>query len=525
MQEKQLPIHLCIGAPRAGSTWLFRELSFQRSLFLPVLKEVRYWGSRRNQQDISSALQSSKEALVKAYDHVDQKAWIDIYRKISLRSAPDADEYQRLMGVAGRPAIDITPAYCFLPTDVIRKIRGALPDGSQVLYIIRDPLDRQSSQIKLHFHMHGSYRGPPSDEDLRNFLSSGAQRMRWNYLAVIENWREVFGNDFHVLNYDRIVEDPKAFTRTTCEILGIPFDAKAEGRPSENFRHSSRNQNVSKLLVTTGVHQKRVMAREMVQDFERFAKVVPNPGAAWIDRLFAAAESNDARMSPRINLPLNQQKLLRMTESLGSNCEYGFFQRFSGYEPSSLFRWAITPVENLIRFLELKPEIFRRNDIRPHSQTMIADAGSGFKFHSKLARGHAGDTPILAEGEEFERIYGDEKAKFDFLFSKFFRQARFNPAVYVIRSNPNRLQESRMRELATLLREMNEEHHLLWVEADDSAGAPVLQDLGDGLLQGRVDRLTTYEAANNIDEEGWARLMSAVSEHPLVDALVSRMIR
>jgi hypothetical protein len=84
-------------------------------------------------------------------------------------------------------------------------------------------------------------------------------------------------------------------------------------------------------------------------------------------------------------------------QSLGINCEVGFFQRWAGAEPLGLFRWADTPLPKLIDALEHRFEGFGHpNNIRIEtddtSEFWVVDTKYGFRNHSYSFEKY-GETP------------------------------------------------------------------------------------------------------------------------------------
>ena len=517
------PIHLCIGAPRAGTSWLSRELSEHAGIFVPKIKEVRYWISRRSDAEAAFTLGNARKMVSTSHDMAEQTRWLDDWSRIARHSQPTIEEYINLMAVSNRPSIDISPAYCFLPSADIRKLRDGLPAGSKVLYFLRDPLDRTLSQIKLHYHLHGMYRGLPSEADLAKHLSDPFQQKRWDYAGVIDRWGSVFGDDFIPLSFDEVVNDPKALTLSIADKLSFALTPEALDRSPEDFFHSDKNQNAQIWIPSHNPAQMRQLAQAMLPAITEFAEQSPQPGKRWMNKLRAHA----ARLAPQpaaimdVDLPI--QTLMRMTESLGDNCEYGFWQRHRGYEPSSLFRWAITWVDSLLAFLDdpKRPQ-FAIENLSPHSPGMVSDATFGIKFHSKLVERDAyGALRILSDPSARAEIHANECAKIAHLQAKFIAQAKRQVAVYIIKNNKG-LEEDKVRAVLAHLHRYNPNHHLLWVEA---AGDTSLSDLGGGLLRGSLPAFAPYTTADAYSEGGWTALMTLLSKHPPIAAQIKRMQR
>ena len=105
---------LCVGAQKAGTSWLFRQLNNAPGICFSKGKEVHYW------------------------DWVERK-----------KRPNDPDWYLKAFSdTNGLLGGDMTPCYALLTTDSIREIQRMYPDV-KILYIIRNPIDRAWSAFKM----------------------------------------------------------------------------------------------------------------------------------------------------------------------------------------------------------------------------------------------------------------------------------------------------------------------------------------------------------------------------------------
>lgn len=210
--------------------------------------------------------------------------------------------------------------------------------------------------------------------------------------------------------------------------------------------------------------------------------------------------------------------LMRMTESLGENCELGFWQRHRGYEASSLFRWAIASIDSLLAFLDAPVPLYAMQELSVHSPGMVKEARFDFKFHSKLIERSQEDTlRLLSDVEAFVAVHKKETDKIAHLQAKFFTHLKERETLYIIKDNKG-LSEVKTRAVLAHLHRYNPKHHLLWVEAD---GPPALVDLGSGLLRGSVPSFAPYIKADAYAEGGWTGLLHMASRLKTIETLIA----
>ena len=90
---------------------------------------------------------------------------------------------------------EITPAYSILPDQAVQAISDYLPD-SKIIFIVRNPLDRIWSQIRMMRSAWGlaDMRSVQLDQ-LLALLDSPAVVLRSDYLKTFQSWQRWFGSD------------------------------------------------------------------------------------------------------------------------------------------------------------------------------------------------------------------------------------------------------------------------------------------------------------------------------------------
>jgi hypothetical protein len=108
---------------------------------------------------------------------------------------------------------DVSPAYFTLSLSSIEKIKKYLPD-IKILFIIREPMEREWSHIRMLYDSEGRISGFPKDEYLQY------PNRESDYQLAFSNWEKYFDSR-HILYlfYDELVENPDAFINKILTFL------------------------------------------------------------------------------------------------------------------------------------------------------------------------------------------------------------------------------------------------------------------------------------------------------------------
>lgn len=177
---------LGIGAQKAGTTWLYRQLSRHPRVRFPGGKEVHFWNARieRDSLDWYRALFSSDPALVEG---------------------------------------DVTPAYGILEPAVIRQIHDAFPD-LRIIFIMRNPVARAWSSALMALGRAEMTLQDASEQWFLDHFHSQGSLLRGDYLRTLRNWEGVVGREnLLALFHDDIERDPLSVLQACCGFLELEW--------------------------------------------------------------------------------------------------------------------------------------------------------------------------------------------------------------------------------------------------------------------------------------------------------------
>lgn len=177
---KSATMFYCIGAQKAGTTWLFDTLSRSNQVHFCKNKELHYFdvASGRDSGSMNSritAVQRLAGRLVnetgpKNLNFLGRIADLADLLKIYSGELGDHNPYLEylLRDYAGQPVVaDITPAYAMLKEETFADM--ATIGDAKFLFIMRDPVDRMWSHIRMTLLVEGH-------DDGINFEDACAER-------------------------------------------------------------------------------------------------------------------------------------------------------------------------------------------------------------------------------------------------------------------------------------------------------------------------------------------------------------
>lgn len=226
------PDFLCIGAQKAGTTWLHHNLSQQPGIWLPPVKEIHFLDHAPPSLMKRMLARQSHHALARANaktaaaDLISGQGSLEAFR-LAWRLAfakRDWDWYSSLFPT--RPGLmcgEICPGYARLSRDVIHSIVQRNP-RIKIIYLLRDPIDRAWSSVAMHFRKRNDRTIDEVErEQILKRIKFSKFQSHCKYDESIVNWLSYVPQDQVYFGFfERIEAEPMEYLADILAFIGLP---------------------------------------------------------------------------------------------------------------------------------------------------------------------------------------------------------------------------------------------------------------------------------------------------------------
>lgn len=229
------PDFLCIGAQKAGTTWLDANLRRHPGLWMPWIKELQYfndihipghrgWTPRHRQAHAEAA---ARRLFKQCGDGSIDLASLHGITGVATEPLSDA-WYGRVFAHARPDQVcgEITPEYSLLPKAGIAHVQRLNP-RMKIIFLMRDPVERCWSHLRM------LARGQP-DFDYMAAAALPDVLARADYKRITADWTEAFGPDQVLTAWiEEVAAAPQPFLERVLTFLGLPWHPSVGGRAGE----------------------------------------------------------------------------------------------------------------------------------------------------------------------------------------------------------------------------------------------------------------------------------------------------
>ncbi|CAA9382098.1 MAG: hypothetical protein AVDCRST_MAG22-44 [uncultured Rubrobacteraceae bacterium] len=199
------PDFIGIGAQKAGTTWLHRNLQVHPGIFMPR-KEVHYFDRKMDDHSDAVSRLLGKRTVDEQWRR-QTKHWLGLHlRTLSFKSLLwdlkyymrryDDDWYDSVFEPSGgRVAGEITPAYSALGEEKVTHAHGLAPEA-KIIFMMRNPIERVWSHTVMSFDkVEKGSAGSVSQRKLLRKVGRDSSRSLTDYLRTLETWRRFYPDE------------------------------------------------------------------------------------------------------------------------------------------------------------------------------------------------------------------------------------------------------------------------------------------------------------------------------------------
>lgn len=237
MKNSKPKLFFCIGAQKAGTTWLYHRLKEHPNVHLPIMKELHYF------DEIDQAIPTFP--LIRPFFlNGLNKRWL---RQVCKRfkgmlSGPERREsmwalrYLMMKRGLGDSSLsryqsmldfpdailsgDMTPAYSTLDKPTIERIHAFFPDA-KIIFVLRNLIERDWSFVKMQIYK--SANKPEEDVTESQFMELiNKENKRNDYIKTLDLWGQYYPPEqFLVCFYDELLESSKNYLLKILNFLEL----------------------------------------------------------------------------------------------------------------------------------------------------------------------------------------------------------------------------------------------------------------------------------------------------------------
>jgi len=219
------PYFVCIGAQKAGTTWLYDNLCQHPEVWMPPVKEIHFFDTICPHEQLLG-VETYNPLILKSVWRIFLKnpslknlRWL---KRFNLEQKTIQWYYDLFaMAPSGKHTGDITPSYSTLDDRGVAFARKVLPNHCKVFIILRNPIERIWSSMKMYYRWKGGNIQNVDLTSLTREMRTDSHYLRTDYCRILKLWKKYFDGNFKIFLYDDLRKDPAFFLSTIEEYIGI----------------------------------------------------------------------------------------------------------------------------------------------------------------------------------------------------------------------------------------------------------------------------------------------------------------
>ena len=222
------PQFVCIGAQKAGTSWLYHNLKDHPQIWLPPVKEIKYFNKADRRPWLLTLLSSQRGRTIlhgkvkRALRHVKKGQHISWYLRYFFLPRNDGWYASLFSPREGQIAGDISPGYDIVTQNIVTHIHSLMPN-LKIVYLLRNPIDRMWSHAAMRFRKWGDQGLHTIDEErIKSFLDNETVIRRTQYLKTLQAWEQVYPKEqIFVAFFEQLKQNPRQLLKDIHHFLEV----------------------------------------------------------------------------------------------------------------------------------------------------------------------------------------------------------------------------------------------------------------------------------------------------------------
>jgi len=284
------PDFICIGAEKAGTTWLYDNIRHHPDVWLPPspFKELHYFNDRVPHKDLLHIGRFNHGSILRRYSPILHNPPYETFRWLWRFNHHHNDSmhwYRSLFTKEGKVSGDITPLYSTLDERGAEYARKVVGDKCKVFIVLRDPVSRFWSSIKMLYRYKNIDITSEDTSTILEVMQYPYMALKSDYSRMIDTWRPFFDNDmFGIFFFDDLVADNSLFLRNVCQFIGLSDSDWLSP-------HLDKESNKDKHQINMPDDIKSAVSRHYLPELEKLSSMIGGHTVTWLENARKAADS------------------------------------------------------------------------------------------------------------------------------------------------------------------------------------------------------------------------------------------
>lgn len=270
------PSFICIGAQKAGTSWLYDNLCHHPDVCMPPVKELHFFNTVCAHEQLLGVETYNPLVLSKLWRYFIKNPSLNniCWLKMFYLEPKSIKWYLDLFGriPSDKCVGDITPGYSTLDERGVAFAHRVLSDECKVFIILRNPVERLWSSLKMHYRWKG---GNIRNQDLESLVAemrTASHYLRTDYARMVTLWQKYFEN-FKIFLFDDLCENPVRFLFEIEDYLGI--------KQFSYFKTLEKKCNADKEQVVLPTEIRKLLLSEYADAMNNLESLLPGIKARW----------------------------------------------------------------------------------------------------------------------------------------------------------------------------------------------------------------------------------------------------